>query len=166
MNESFNRLSHKRSETLLSVLSTGLFLILVGMIFATTPNLLDKIITFFKSFAITSVPNSNVRLPAPENPGAHSILYSAVWTFSLVWGLFEIALLVLRLFIHSQLTKKAETVSNIVFWLGTTFLIDRFLNETTTNETWFMFWATIIMLLGVSLIIRAIILAVARSERS
>jgi len=166
MDVSYKRLPHKRNETFLSVLSAGLFLILVGMIFATTPNLIDKIVEFFKDFETTSVPNSNIHLPAPQHPWTHSILYSAAWIFSFVWGLFEIILLVLRFLIRSQLTKKAETMSNVVFWLGTTFLINRFLNETTTNETWFVFWATIIMLLGVSLIIRAIILAIARSERS
>lgn len=166
MDASYERFSRKRNETFLSILSAGLFLILVGMIFATTPNLIDKIVEFFKDFETTSVPNSNIHLPAPKHPWTHSILYSAVWTFSFVWGLFEIILLVLRFLARSQLTKKAETMSNIVFWLGTTFLINRFLNEVTTNETWFMFWATIIMLFGGSLIIRAIILAVARPEHS
>lgn len=166
MNGSFKRLSHERSERLLSLFSTGLFFILVGMIFATTPNLLDKIVAFFDNFTITPVPNSNVRLPTPKHPETHSILYSAVWTFSFIWSLFEIVILVLRFLTRSQLKKKAETVSNIVFWLGTSFLINRFLNETTTNETWFVFWATTIILIGVSLITRAIILVVARSERS
>ena len=166
MEVSYKGLSNKRNETFLSVLSAGLFLILVGMIFVTTPNLFDKIVTFFKDFDIVSVPYSNVRLPAPQHPETHSTLYSAVWTFSFIWSLFEIILLVLRFLTRSQLTKKAETMSNIVFWLGTTFLINRFLSETTTNETWFMFWTTIIMLLGVSLVIRAIILAIARPEHS
>ena len=55
--------------------------------------------------------------------------------------------------------KKAETVSNVIFWLGAGFLIRNFLSEMTTTTTWFAFLAATIMLIGVSVIARAIILA-------
>jgi len=88
------------------------------------------------------------------------VLYSAVTHFSLIWGLFQIASLALRFVVGSPFSKKAETASNLVFWLGASYLISTLLNEMTTRTTWFVFWAEIIMLIGVSLIIRAIILAV------
>lgn len=47
----------------------------------------------------------------------------------------------------------------MVFWLGASYLVGTLLNETTMMEDWFVFWAAIIMLIGVSLIVRAIILA-------
>lgn len=47
----------------------------------------------------------------------------------------------------------------MVFWLGASYVVGTFLNETTTLEGWFAFWAAIIMLIGVTLIVRAIILA-------
>jgi membrane protein YdbS with pleckstrin-like domain len=63
----------------------------------------------------------------------------------------------LRFVVDSPFSKKAETVSNLVFWLGASYLISTFLIETTT---WFVFWAAIIMLSGVSLIVRAVVLEV------
>ncbi len=152
---------HGYGEGLFSAISTGFFFILIGTIFLITPNLLDKVLAFFSDFDIVSVPNTKiVLLPAPASPGAHSAVYSAVTRFSLVWGLFQIVILSLRFIIFSSLSKKAETASNMVFWLGASYLIGTFLNETTTPTIWFAFWAQLIILLGVSLVVRAIILAV------
>lgn len=98
-------------------------------------------------------------------PLAHSVVYLAVEQFSYVWGLFQLVILALRFVARSPLGKKAETVSDIVFWLGAGFLTRTFLLETTRMSfisemtRWFVFWSGIIMLIGVSLIIRAIILA-------
>lgn len=147
-------------EGVFSAISAGFFFILVGAIFVTTPNLFSKILDFFGELDIVRVPHTKIFLPAPEFPRAHSVVYSAVTQFSFVWGLFQIVILALRFFAGSPLSKKAETVSNLVFWLGASFLAYTFLNETTTATTWFAFWAGVIMLIGLSLIIRAVILAV------
>jgi hypothetical protein len=149
-------------EGLLSALSAGFFFVLVGAIFVTTPNLLDKILAFFRDFDIVRVPNTPIRLPAPASPRAHSGVYSALALFSFVWSLFQIVMLVLRFIANSPLSKKTETAGNLVFWLGANFLVRSFLSETTTRSAWFEFWTAIIMLLGVSMIVRAIILAVQR----
>ena len=149
-------------EGLLSALSAGFFFVLVGAIFVTTPNLFDKIFTFFRGFDIVRVPNTSIRLPAPASPWVHSGVYSALALSGFVWSLFQIVVLVLRFVVYSPLSKKAETAGNLVFWLGANFLVRSFLNETTTPRTWFVFWTAIIMLLGVSIIVRAIILAVQR----
>ena len=164
LNESPKVFQPRYREALFSVFSAGFFFILVGTIFATTPNLFDNILAFFRDFDIVSVPNTEVFLPAPKSPVDHLMVYSAVGQFSFIWGLFEIVIVVLRFFARSPLSKKAETVSNLVFWLGASYLIGMFLNETTTATTWFAFWAVIITLIGVSLIVRAIILAVVRQS--
>ena len=160
LNENSKGFSRRYKEGLFSAISAGFFFILIGAIFVTTPNLFDKIIDLFRDFDIVRVPNMEILLPAPASPGTHSLVYSAVTEFSFVWGLFQIVILALRFIAHSPLSKKAETVSGLVFWLGASFLISTFLNETTTVITWFVFWAAIMMLIGLSLIIRAIILAV------
>lgn len=147
------------SEAVFSALSAGFFLVLVGTIFVITPNLFAKIIDFFQSFTIVRVPNTPVHLPAPAFPRTHTIVYSAGAQFSLVWGMFQIVVLVIRFVARSPLSKKAETAGNLVFWLGTNILVRTFLTELTTRTTWFAFWTTILMLVGVSLIVRAIILA-------
>jgi len=162
LNESPKVVQPRYREGLFSSVSAGFFFILVGTIFVTMPNLFDNILAFFRDFGTVSVPNTDILLPAPASPGAHSVVYSAVGQFSLIWGLFEIVILVLRFSVGSPLSKKAENASNLVFWLGASFLIYTFLNETTTATTWFVFWTTIIMLIGASLIARAVILAAAR----
>jgi hypothetical protein len=161
LNESFRGFRHIRREGLISSISTGFFLILAGIIFVSTPNLFERILDFFNNFNIVHVPHIEIFLPAPQNPESHLTVYSAAELFSLVWGCFQILILVLRFAVHSPSNKKAETASNVVSWLGTALLIPKFLNETTTMEMWFAYWATIIMLIGVSLIIRAIFLAIA-----
>lgn len=153
-------------EGLLSAISAGFFFILIGVIFVTTPNLFDNILAFFSDFDIVNVPNTVIHLPAPKypptSPSANSAVYSAAWQFSLVWSFFQIVFVMLRFIAGSPWGKKAETASNVVFWFGTSYLIRTLLNETATTTTWFVFWAEIIMLIGVSLIVRAFILAVRR----
>jgi len=165
LNESFEGYSHKHGEGLFSAISAGFFLVLVGAIFMTTPNLFDRIIDFFSDFYLARVPNLGIRLPAPEFPRVHLVVYRAVAQFCFIWGLFQIVILALRFVVRSPLSKKAETVSNLFFWFGAGFLTRAFLIETTSwafltaMTRWFAFWSGIIMLIGVSLIIRAIILA-------
>jgi len=159
--------SHRYREGLFSAISAGFFFVLVGTIFVITPNLFDRIIAFFRDFDLVPVPKIGIYLPAPSQPLTHSVMYLAVEQFSYVWGLFQIVILALRFVVRSPVSKDAETVSNIVFWLGTGYLTRTFLIETTrlplplpTEMTrWFVFWSAIIMLIGVSLIIRAIVLA-------
>lgn len=150
----------RRGEGLFSAVSAGFFFILVGAIFVTTPNLFDKIIAFFRNLDIVGVPNMVILLPAPVSPRNHVVVYSAVTQFSFVWGLYQIFVLALRFVARSSLDKKAETASNIVFWVGVSYLIPIFLNETATRTTWFAFWAGFLMLTGVTLIVRAIVLAI------
>ena len=153
--------SPRYREGLFSAISVGFFFILVGAIFATTPNLFDKISAFFRDFDLVRVPNQpGWLLPAPAFSGRHSAVYSTVEKFSFALGLFQIVVLALRFGARSPWDKKAETASNLVFWLGTSFLIRTLLIESTR---WFVFWAGIIMLIGVSLVTRAIILAAARA---
>jgi len=172
MNESFEGFSLKHREGLFSAISAGFFFVLVGAIFLTTPNLFNGIIDFFRDFDLVRVPNlGNVTFPAPAHPRAHSVVYLAVEQFSYTWGLFQLVILALRFLVRSPLNKDAETVSNIVFCVGTGFLTRTLLIETIRLPLldpvtrWFVFWAGIIMLLGVSLIIRAIILMAMPKKR-
>lgn len=160
-----NQHSLKRRESLFSAASAGFFFILVGAIFTYSAlvseiNLFDKIVAFFRDFEIAKVPNSEILvLPKPEFPRAHLDVYSAAFRFSMIWGFYQIAILVVRLIAGSPTTRKAETSANLVFWLGTSYLISTALIE---NMNWFVFWAQVIMLIGVSLIVRAAILVFRR----
>lgn len=148
-------------ESIITAISIGFFLVIVGIIFVITPNLFGEIVDLAKNFELTKVvQNSDLMLPGPASPSGFSVVYVAAAQFSFAMGLFQIVVLALRFFASSPLGKRAETVGNLVFWLGTGFLIQAFLLETPAR--WFVFWSTIIMLVGVSLIARAGAMAVAR----
>ncbi len=160
--------SQKSRDGFISAFSAGVFLILLGVFFITTPGLFDGVVNFFMNFDIVRVHNFpiGIVLPAPKNPAVHVTVYSAVSQFCFAWGIFLIGLFMLRVFANSPLNKKAQTASDIVFWLGGGWLVGNFLNAQTTHKEWFAFWAAVIMLIGITLIIRAIILAVFREITS
>jgi len=144
------------------------------MLFVVKPNLYNDTATFFNNFNVTSaVPHTQIQLPAPSSNStvrnANLSVYSAVEQFSLAWGIFLIALLVLRFAFDSSWRRKAENISNIVFWFGVAYLVQTWLiNSTNGNtyqaQTWFEFWSLIIVLLGISLIVRALCLAANKRE--
>jgi len=162
MAKPFEGFTQRSTERLISVSSIGFFLILIGMIFALTPDFFSSLLTFFKDLGLVQVPNvfTGIVLPAPRNPADHTTVYSVASWFSFVWGIFLVALLLVRILANSPLNKKTQNASDIFYWLANGFLIGRFLNGTTNTVMWFSYWSAVIMLLGVSLIIRAIILAV------
>jgi hypothetical protein len=151
---------YRIGEGIFSAISVGTVFILIGVIYvATLPtSLWEKIVAFFGSFSVTQVPGATIYLPAPAVPAAHAVLYGAVAQFSIGIGILQIILLALRLTSHSPIRRIAETVGNLVFWFGASYLIITLLNDATTLETWFVFWAAIIVILGVSMITRALIL--------
>ncbi|MGB9714360.1 MAG: hypothetical protein ACPLZC_05205 [Candidatus Bathyarchaeales archaeon] len=157
--------SQRYKESFVSAFSFGVFLILLGAIFIVTPNFFDKLSAFFMDFDIVQAPNLGIYFPAPKNPASHMAVYSAASQFCLAWGIFLIALLCFRIFAHAPLHKKAENFSDIVVWLGGAVLIISFLNEGATASAWFAFWALVITLIGVSLIVRALVLAAFRPRK-
>jgi hypothetical protein len=165
MNENTHPYWHFRREGTLAAISAGFFLILVGTIFVIRPTLYDSLRTFFNpnewttNYTFTS---SNITLPVPKNLGdqTHVDVYNAALEFTLVWGIFEILILALRFAFHSSVRRKTRTVQSVVFWLGAAYLINTYLNTATKPTGWFLFWAALIVLIGVALIARAIALAV------
>lgn len=152
---------HSSRDWIIGTVSAGLFLIIVGTIFINTPALFDKIVDFFNDFTTVKVSNLSIYLPAPANPASHAIVYSAAMQFSLVWGITQIGILALRFTLHSSSRRKAETAGNAFYWLLSSYAIQRLLIEDNLlDETkWFQFWTAIIMIIGASLVVRAIFLA-------
>jgi hypothetical protein len=146
-------------EGLFTAISIGFFLLLVGTLFVINPNLFSNILEFFKDFELVDVPHTNIMFPAPEFPQLHLAVYQAARQFSIALGVFQVIILALRFLIPSSWGKRSETVGNLVYWVGASFLIQLFLIETTQ---WFVFWSTIIILFGVSIIARAMVMAVTR----
>ena len=145
-------------EGLISALSVGAVLILIGIFFVTHPNLWGNIVDFSKNINTIRVSGTSIFLPAPTVPSSHAALYAAASQFELGVGILQVVILAARFLVHSRIRRIAVTVGNLVFWFGASYLTGMYLNSTTTQEMWFLFWASIVILFGVSLIVRAMIL--------
>ena len=62
----------------------------------------------------------------------------------------------------SPVSRKAETVENIVFWLGASYLIVAYLENMTITGEWFVFWAGIVRIFGLALVARAFVILAKR----
>jgi hypothetical protein len=157
-------LSDKRKENLLSGIYIGsVFIILAVIYIASLPvSLWDEIVNFFSSLTLAPVPGTGIALPAPSNPASHMELYTAAFIFTVAVGVIEIVVLVLRVLMNSPMPRKAETIENIVFWLGTSYLITTYLVNMTIAGEWFVFWAGIILIFGLALLARSFVLIAQR----
>ncbi len=151
-----------RRDGVITAVAFGGFLIIVGAIFALTPNLWQRINDFFGSITTTTVPGSSIVLPAPDQAAAHKILYTAVLQFDVAFGVFQLLILALRVWMKSRIGRIAETLGNAVFWLGAALVTNTFLLEGTLRG-WFNFWETLIVVVGFSLIARALVLFARRT---
>ena len=139
---------------ILGLASFGFFLLLIGVIWIITPNLHQKIIDFFNDFKRTEEVFPNVFLPAPEHLERHTEVYTALARFCFVFGLFQIVILVLRLFLREPPDRIAGTFSGMVFWLGASF-VSNLLADRAVD--WFGFVGWIIVLIGLALVVRSLL---------
>jgi hypothetical protein len=150
---------HWEYEGLIRAVGFGGFLIVLGIVFAITPDLFQKISAFFNDMTTQRLPFAgglgNLALPAPQNPAAHMDLYRAVMQFDIGIAALEFVLLLMRLSLQ-KVHRVAETVGNLVFWGGAALLTNIFLLAGTLKG-WFEYWAALIVLVGLSLILRAIV---------
>lgn len=149
----------KYQEGLFTAISVGFFFLLVGIIFVITPNLFDGVMEFFSDFGIVEVPNTNISFLGLESPEAHMTVYQAAGQLSIALAVFQVFILALRFAVPSSWGKRSETMGNLVYWIGASFLTQTFLIE---NTQWFAFWSTIIIIAGVSLIARAAFMSISR----
>ena len=143
-------------ESLITALAVGGVFIILGLVIALTPDILQKINAFFGDLTTVAYPlggSSTLNLPAPANPAEHIGFYTAIMNFILGVGIVQIVILGLRLWVRSPIRRIAETVGNLVFWLGAAVVAYVFLLAGMLNG-WFQFWATLIILIGASLIAR------------
>jgi hypothetical protein len=162
MNKNLNTRSsaYGAQERLFSAVSAGTFFILLGVVYVINlpSSLWNAFFDFIGSFSLAQVPTIGIYLPAPTSPMAHSVLYGAVFQFCIGLGILQIVFLLLRLAMKSPISKTAETMGNLVYWFGAGYLVTTYLNSTTTLSEWFMFWAGILVILGLSFVARAFVL--------
>jgi hypothetical protein len=157
-------LPEKKKENLITALYIGAVFILIAIIyFVNLPiNIWTSIVNFFSSLTLATVQGTSFGLPAPLVPSAHLPLYVVGFQLAFGLGILEIAVLTIRIMLHSSISRKAETIQNLVFWLGASYLVITYLVNMTIMSEWFVFWAGIVLIGGFSLIARAIVLLVKR----
>lgn len=141
---------HEKRD-IVGLASFGFFLLLIGVIWIITPNISEQVVDFFGEFELREA-FPNVFLPAPESH--RPIVYTVFARFCFVFGLFQIFILVLRLVFRDPVDRVAGTVSGIVFWLGAGF-ISNMLSAKTIE--WFGFLGWLIVLIGLSLVVRSLV---------
>jgi hypothetical protein len=143
-----NEKRRTRGTDWLSLISFGFFLILIGTIWMATPNLTEKVRDFFEDFHLQNV-TENIVFPAPEHQYNHLDVYTAAMQFCLIFGAFQILILVLRFVLHESLNRTAETLSGIVFWFSAGFFLYMLASQTIG---WFGFLAGLIISVGLTII--------------
>ncbi len=172
MSESYGIFPRRYREGIFGAISAGFVFLLIGAIIILTPNLIEEVLDFFRDFQWVTIPNTGIAVPAPSfsrAPHVYEDVFGAVEQFSFAVGVFQLVILALRFFAGSPWDKRAETASNFVFWIGAGYLTRTILIEATrwsAVTAWFVFWSGIVMVLGLSLIVRAIILAAVYPRRT
>jgi len=156
-----HKLSEKRSKRpdVIGIVTLGFLLLLVGMIFAITPNLIDRISDFLRDFEIRELA-PNWKLPTPKSH--HLLLYTAAFQFCLAFAIFQILVLAARFILRDPIDRISGTISSIVFWFGASWLVNLLITETIE---WFVFFGLLIALIGTSVIIKSVIGLIARILR-
>jgi hypothetical protein len=145
-------------EWLFSAVSVGAVLILLGLIYLLYPgNIINDIIKFTTNFTLTDFPSTNISLPVPINPAPNLNLYNTVFYFCISMGAIDCVILALRVKYNSSHRRIAETVANLVAWFGSGYLVYTYLVTAPSVNKWFVFWAGIIIIMGLSLVARAFV---------
>ncbi len=150
--KSWSKVPRDEREKWISLLSFGFFIMLFSLFFIIVPNYYVRVTDFFGDFELKEVA-SNLFLPAPA--GLHPVVYETVMRFCIVFGLFQFFVLALRFYFKSSVKKIAETVSNIVLWLGAAYVFNLLLSKAVA---WFPFIGGIIAVIGFSIIARSFVI--------
>jgi len=140
-------------------ISFGAFLIIAAVIYLITPGIAQAIETFLRSFQLVEI-FDNFWLPVPS--GSHPMVYTTAERFCYAFGVVQIGILGLRFARGSSVHGKAETASSVVFWLGFGYIL-RLLSEGTL--LWLSFLGAFVILVGISIVVRALILILVRHPR-
>jgi hypothetical protein len=132
--------------------SFGAFLIIVAVIYLTTPSIVGEVEAFIHDFQLEQIFN-NFWWFVPST--SHSVVYGAAEKFCYLFGVVQLGIMALKFAKRSSIHAKAETASGIVFWFGMGYLLSLLAGNTVS---WISFLAGFIILVGVSIIIRSLIL--------
>lgn len=154
--DEMRRRSRKGGLDIPGIVSFGFFLIIIGIVYLITPNIIDAFRTFFRNIELVNVPGApNIFIPAPAS--SHPLLYGAVEKFCYAFGAAQVIILILRLIYRSNISDRAKNIGDIVFWLGLGYVAGLLKADAIS---WFSFWSSFIILAGLSLIIKSLIIII------
>jgi hypothetical protein len=137
-------------------ISFGAFLIIIAVIYLKTPGLLSEAKAFVTDFHLVELfQNFSWFVPSSSHP----VLYNAAEQFCYAFGLVQILVLGLEFARRSSTHRKAETFSSIVFWLGAGYILSLLSQGVLA---WLSFIAGLVILVGISIVARALVLVFAR----
>lgn len=137
-------------------ISFGAFLIIIAVIYLITPGLLSEAKAFATDFRLVELFQNFWWFGPSSN---HPVLYNAAEQFCYVFGLVQILILGLEFARRSSTHGKAKTFSSIVFWLGAGYILSLLSQGVLT---WLSFIAGLVILVGISIVARALVLVFAR----
>ena len=95
-------------EGIFTALSVGFFILMLGVLFVSTPDLFGNISDFIGDFEFSQVSDTVVVLPQPANARAHLELYNVMGLVSIAAVVFQVIMTVLRFVMYSSWTKRAD----------------------------------------------------------
>lgn len=137
----------------LAIVSLGFFLLLVGIIFASTPDLPKKIYDFGRDFRLQTV-YPGVSFYGPSSVSSHTAVYNAAFQFCIGFAVFQVAILAARFAINDSIGRKAGTFSGLFFWFGAAAALWALM---VGSIDWFMFLGWLVVLIGVVIAVRCAI---------
>jgi hypothetical protein len=140
-------------------ISFGMFLILIALFYIANPNLLSEVREFIRDFQLVPVSGNMFWLGPSTN---HPILYNAAAEFCYIFGVVQVGVFALLFAGKSPIREKARTFSDIVFWLGLGYAFGMISIGTLA---WISFVGAFIILVGLSIVIRSVILLFAFRRR-
>lgn len=149
------RLGHRhRRDNPAGTISFGAFLILIAIIYLTTPNLLGEASAFIHDLKPVQI-SQNFWLLEPSTN--HPILYNAAQQFCYLFGLVQVIILGLKFTKHDSVRQEARTFSDIIFWVGSGYVFGVL---STGTLAWISFLGALVVLIGVSIIVQTAVFLV------
>ncbi|MEM4201591.1 MAG: hypothetical protein QW786_00055 [Candidatus Hadarchaeum sp.] len=140
---------------IIGLLSLGFFLVLLGAIFSTNPDLHVKVYAFLKDLRLQEI-YPGVKFFAPRS--SYLEVYTAAFHFCLALAVFNVLMLGLRFVLREPWGRKAGTASSILFWSGAAFSFNWLIGGLID---WFTFLGIILIFIGGSIVLGSVIRLVA-----
>ena len=154
-----NLSGQREHKDILDLVMFGLFLLLIGVMFIKTPDLIDKGYRFFLDLEFRE-PYSYIYLPVPKSD--HRLFFTTISQFCLAFAILHIPILGARFILKDPAEKKGGTISGLIFWFGTAWVINQLIIK---EINWLTFLGYLIALIGVTMVIKNAIFLATRPFR-